>query len=420
MPIINGTPGDDTLDGTPGDDTINGLGGNDALSGLGGTDTLDGGDGIDTAILIYRPGSSNSLLFRRNGDGSVDYFSGLGEITHIQNIEYAIASWGVGFGFTERFFVGEFPTNNIDRFSQLDINAGENLPDSDIVYYSGATGAVGALTVTNGALGTAAIFGNPVGGEWDVQASGDIDSDGYADLILKNNISGRFAFFSFDPADISSGMSPTTGIFVGANWNVAAVGDVDGNLFSDIVWQDNSNGRVYIWGYNYAYSHIPTLDVDLGVLGANWKVEAAKDFDRDGDADILLRDSANGHVYLYRMQNGALAGSISIGVFGADWTVDGVGDFNNDNITDIALKNIATGQFYLLLMDGAGSYIGSSLGTIGTDWNIATVGDYNADGTDDLIWRNANTNQLYLWTMQDGQQLGSSPYGYLSADQIIV
>jgi hypothetical protein len=415
MPIINGTPGDDTLDGTQGDDTINGLGGNDTLSGLGGNDTLDGSDGIDTAMLVYSVLPEPYDYFRRYGDGHVDFFNNLGEVTHLYSIEFAIF-------LQNNFFVAESPSNNIDSFSIRDANLGENSPDSDIVYYSITTGAIGALTVTNGLPGTSAVFGNTSGGEWDVQASGDIDSDGYVDLILKNNISGRFAYFSFDPADVSSGISPTAGIFVGVNWNVAAIGDVDGNLFSDLVWQDSSNGRVFIWGYAYAYSHIASLDVDLGVLGANWKVEAAKDFDRDGDADILLRDSTNGHVYVYAMENGQLSSTFSVGVFGADWAIDGVGDFNNDGYADIALKNTTTGQFYLLLMDGAGGYTGSSLGTIGTDWNIATVGDYNADGTDDIIWRNGTTNQVYLWAMQDGHQAatGSAPYGYLAADQVIV
>ena len=49
MPIITGTPSDDTLFGTPDADTIEGLDGNDTLDGLAGDDTLDGGNGVDTA-----------------------------------------------------------------------------------------------------------------------------------------------------------------------------------------------------------------------------------------------------------------------------------------------------------------------------------------------------------------------------------
>jgi FG-GAP-like repeat len=122
------------------------------------------------------------------------------------------------------------------------------------------------------------------------------------------------------------------------------------------------------------------------------------------------------------MENGSVSGGINVGTFGTNWAVQGIGDFNNDGRSDIALKNTTTGQFYLLLMDAAGSYTGSNLGIIGTDWNIAKTGDYNADGTDDILWRNANTNQIYMWAMQDGHQAatGSAPYGFLTADQIIV
>ncbi|WP_299692467.1 Hint domain-containing protein [uncultured Tateyamaria sp.] len=48
MPVINGTPNDDTIPGTNEDDTINAGNGQDLVSGEGGDDSILGGDGNDT------------------------------------------------------------------------------------------------------------------------------------------------------------------------------------------------------------------------------------------------------------------------------------------------------------------------------------------------------------------------------------
>lgn len=50
MPVINGTPNDDTLPGTPDDDTINALAGDDLVSGEGGDDSILAADGNDTVF----------------------------------------------------------------------------------------------------------------------------------------------------------------------------------------------------------------------------------------------------------------------------------------------------------------------------------------------------------------------------------
>ncbi|MCH9052990.1 MAG: cadherin-like domain-containing protein [Proteobacteria bacterium] len=57
--LIEGGPGDDTLNGTKGEDTIFGYGGDDTISGRNGDDTLYGGDGYDT---LNGQGGSDTLF----------------------------------------------------------------------------------------------------------------------------------------------------------------------------------------------------------------------------------------------------------------------------------------------------------------------------------------------------------------------
>jgi RTX calcium-binding nonapeptide repeat (4 copies) len=406
---IRGSYGNDTITGGSGDDVISGGGGgNDILNGGNGNDelllaysvTVDGGAGFD--FVRYHDNQLPTLKRLANGD--VRSISS-GNPSILYNVE--------------RLAFNVFDTNlhdyvrsyiNLQGFATFDINNDHN---SDIVFFSQSSGLVTATTVLGGVLVSNVTVATPGSANWDAQVVADLNGDGQAEIILKNAVTGAFQITS------DSGPAINLGV-IGTNWDVVASGDFNADFTSDILWRDSSNGHLSVWTFNYEAAQSSVAD--LGVLGTDWKAAGVGDFDNDGDADVLLRNDVTGQVYLYYMQDGAKSGSAPVNVFGTDWTVDGVGDFNNDNIADIALKNATTGQFYLLLMDNAGSYTGSNLGIIGTDWSIAATGDYTGDGTDDLLWRNANTNQIYMWAMQDGHQAatGSAPYGYLTADQIIV
>jgi hypothetical protein len=385
--FIFGSIGGDYINGEDGSDILEGNAGNDVFQLSAGYDVIIGGAGIDSVL-----GGASA---RRNGDGSITLTSGINttNVTEVEKIN------GLN--------TAESVTN--------DVNADGT---SDLVYFSSAAHQIGWQTVTGGVAQPAIAPIDYISGI--VQATGDVNADGFADYAINNN--GTIDLWT--SANPANGTGPqylqSVGVF-GSEWNVAALADIDGNLQDDTILRNSTNGRVYIF-MNGTLGADTTVTNDLGVLGSEWNVAGTGDFDNDGDDDILLRNDTTGQVYLYNMENGKVASGTNIATFGTDWNVDGVGDFNNDGLSDIALKNTATGQFYLLLTDQGGGYTGSSLGTIGTDWSIATVGDYNADGTDDLIWRNSTTNQVYLWAMQDGHQAatGSMSYGVLAADQVLV
>jgi hypothetical protein len=438
MPTINGTPGPDTLNGTSGDDIINGLAGNDSLDGLAGNDIINGGDGDDTIVDHF---GANTL----NGDAGDDRFVVTYSAT-IMSTETSNIFGGIGrdtvrvsgeprrlgdgsVRVTDGFHVAILhdvetleqggPSSlpvifSLDRETKNDVNA-DNY--SDLFFLSTSTNnftaAINPHTPFDPSLSQTIAGGIAVSGPWSVRASGDVNSDGLMEFVVQNDLTGEMRLY--DTNNSSAHLSGA--VNAGLALQVRSIADIDGNLFDDLIWQNTTNGEILIQFRASALGN-----VYLPAIGADWKMVAAEDFDRDGDADILLRRDGDGLLYVWKMEDGAISGGINFGALGTQWIVDATGDFNNDGFGDIALKNTSTGLFYLFLLDGAGGHTGSNLGAIGTDWSIATVGDYNGDGTDDLVWRNANTNQIYLWTMDNGHQAatGSAPYGYVAADQIII
>ena len=139
------------------------------------------------------------------------------------------------------------------------------------------------------------------------------------------------------------------------------------------------------------------------------------DFSGDGHSDVLWRNTLTGENYLYPM-NGTqiLAGEGYVRtVADPNWTVAGIGDFDGDGKADIVWRNSTSGQNYLYPMDG--TTIKPTEGSLRTiadlNWQIVAVGDYDGDGKSDLLWRNSSTGENYIYPM-DGTTIKPTE-GYL-------
>src|SRR5437773_7332165 len=71
------------------------------------------------------------------------------------------------------------------------------------------------------------------------------------------------------------------------NWQVVGSGDFDGDGKADILWRNSATGENYIYLMNV--TAIVTEGYLRQVADLNWKVEGVADFDGDGKADIHQR-----------------------------------------------------------------------------------------------------------------------------------
>ena len=75
-------------------------------------------------------------------------------------------------------------------------------------------------------------------------------------------------------------------------------------------------------------------------------------------------------------------------------------DFNGDGIADILRRNTA-GDTTIWFINNSGNVASAtSLGTIPTVWSVASTGDFNGDGTGDILWR--DTSGDTIWLMSQG------------------
>jgi glucose/arabinose dehydrogenase len=169
---------------------------------------------------------------------------------------------------------------------------------SDIIWRH-TDGAVAAWLMNGtSVISTAFLLGG--GSGWSVTHTGDFNGDGKADLLWQNT-DGSVAMWLMDGTALQ-----TPGFLIGAaqGWSVTHVGDLNGDGKADLVWRNSTtaNGAVTVWLMNGV-----TLQSSGGILGAgsNWRVSKLLDFNGDGKADILWRNT-DGSIAIWLM-DGATA-----------------------------------------------------------------------------------------------------------------
>ena len=106
-----------------------------------------------------------------------------------------------------------------------------------------------------------------------------------------------------------------------------------------------------------------------------------------GETDLLLRNSKNGGLELYDINNNQLTGAAFIGTVGLDWQFAGIAPVHSAGASDLVLRNINTGQFEVY--DIANNQITGAalLGAVGLDWQLGGFAAYPPTVPGDVFQR---------------------------------
>ncbi|MBW0005827.1 MAG: VCBS repeat-containing protein [Hyphomicrobiales bacterium] len=302
---------------------------------------------------------------------------------------------------------------------------GTNAGISDVLWRNSSDDTLAHWTL-NGAQITSAqqvtLGGNPVApnASWNVVGVGDFNGDGQANLLWRNT-NGSVIDWTMNGSQITSSQNVTLGgtpVTPDASWNVAGIGDFNGDGKSDVLWQ-NTNGSLIDWtmnGSQIASSQNVTLGGTPVAPNSSWSIAGFGDFNGDGKSDILWRN-ANGTLVDWTMNGSQIASSQDVTLGGnlaapdSSWSVAGIGDFSGDGKSDILWRN-TNGTLVDWTMNGS-QIASSQVVTLGgnpvspdSSWQIAQIADFSGDGKSDILWRNAN-GALNEWTM-NGAQVASS------------
>ena len=257
-------------------------------------------------------------------------------------------------------------------------------------------------TASGGFAGNGAHFSTTVSADWQVEGTGDFNGDGRVDILWRNTSTGQIADWLGTMTGGFEANGANSRSAVSTAWHVAGVGDFNGDGRSDILWI-NDAGMVADWLGTATGGFAGNGANSANTVAADWDVAGVGDFNGDGRSDVLWRNTATGQVMDWLgAPNGGFAKNAanSISIVSASWQVAGVGDFDGDTRSDILWRNSATGQVADWLGTLSGGFIGNganSAHALSTNWQVAAIGDYNGDTRSDILWRNTATGEVTDW-----------------------
>jgi hypothetical protein len=285
------------------------------------------------------------------------------------------------------------------------------------IYLGGASGLSATPAATRaGPGGVGASFGESVA------SAGDVNGDGFVDLIVgakrdpnKNGVEVGAAYLYFGSAS-GFGASPGASVklqgqggYFGAS--VASAGDVNGDGYADVVVgaPNDASAYVFLGGPNLASSlSIGNGQTITGAAGSSFgfSVAGIGDVNGDGLGDVVVGapETASGQgaalIYLGSAAGLSLFGAPITGTGELGYSVASAGDVNGDGYNDVVIGALGGGLAYVYeggattadvhaLVATPAAPIGTGADEFGA--SVAGAGDVNGDGYSDVViaaWSN--------------------------------
>jgi hypothetical protein len=303
---------------------------------------------------------------------------------------------------------------------------------------------------------------------WSVASAGDVNNDGYDDVLVASEFCvvprhGRVYLF----LGSANGLSPSYawmkeggGSEESFGWSVASAGDVNGDGYADVIigapwatYDEDHEGRVYV--FYGSESGLPdtanwTKESDVHWSGLGVSVASAGDVNNDGYGDVIIGhdfldnpEVDEGRVYVFLGSASGLANSPvwqyenNHAGSGLGESVASAGDVNNDGYDDVIVggfrytnPGVKEGVAYVFLSSASGL-------SLTPDWtvesnqdyaeycqSVTSAGDVNDDGYADVLvgapWYSHGENFEGLVFLYYGSPTGLLPYpvNYAECNQV--
>ncbi|MFI2734116.1 FG-GAP-like repeat-containing protein [Streptomyces sp. NPDC018711] len=195
---------------------------------------------------------------------------------------------------------------------------------------------------------------------------GDVNADGCADVLVR--VGDQLRAYRPGCDKVVSASSPYT--VIGSGWGqydvLTSPGDLNGDGYTDLVARQASTGDVYFYGGTADHRVKSRVRI-----GTNWKLYkkllGAGDLNGDGRGDLLGVDASGVLWRYYSTATGGVTARVKAGTgWGIYSSLVGVGDLSGDGCADLVARD-TTGKLFAYDGTCRGTY--GSRRLVGSGWN---------------------------------------------------
>jgi hypothetical protein len=263
---------------------------------------------------------------------------------------------------------------------------------------------LGPLTTpSNGAVFQSLVVDPDLAG--DCKAVGDIDGDGYPDLVVGGMPNEKLNWYRY-PNWVKTIIATPAMEFT----TDCSMGDVDGDGDLDIIVPDGNLPDNLLWFENPRPGGDPSNGANwirriIGSVGDYGKDVKPADFDQDGRLDVATRGHQAAMIFFQTAPNVWSKVLLNVSNLGSEGL--GLGDINKDGHMDLVVKGAWLRNPGGLNARSAGNWTEYPVGQTDASFK-ALVADLNGDTQPDIVFSSSeNTADLAWWRYGPGGPTGS-------------
>lgn len=200
--------------------------------------------------------------------------------------------------------------------------------------YDGAWNRLESVTLSTAARATGKLV-----------ALADMDNDGINDLVWSRENSGtREAIVWLMNGDTSRKRAYIVRNTVPLVWELVGAGDMNADGYPDLVWQNMTNGGVVTWHLDGNGARISTATVVSSMQ--TYRVQVLADMNGDGIDDIIWQGTSgpgkSTTIIWYMNGSGTRTGTRTLTELPEEWTLTGAADYDGNGTTDVIWFNTST------------------------------------------------------------------------------
>ncbi len=172
----------------------------------------------------------------------------------------------------------------------------------DLLLHRGQTGEV-FLWLMNGTTVASGTLTTPPNQDpaWRASATADFDADGRPDILWRHEATGELRAWLMNAATRRADVALAPSALPDLNWRLAGAGDFNQDGKADLLWRHAVSGRNVAWLMDGTARVSGALLTPDSVADTGWQMAGVGDFNGDGKPDILWRHQVSSKLVVWLM-----------------------------------------------------------------------------------------------------------------------